>query len=511
METLPDELSTFCHNTSVKGIPRIIKSKSLVIKSTWSIAILLFFGLAVSQVVLLVSEYFEWNVVVDFRDELMVPLEVNTLPKISLCNQQPIAGASQSNASAYYKHAYNITQCDDQCTDEEKALMADVQAQLLKPSGYFQFLDKNQAEAVSQTAESFIRECKLILIHGTSTVQLPCEGAGVEVETPLNPDYFRCFSITAPRKHRERIVIGLSLVLFLDNPYITDSYYGADGGGAVLIPHYDVGVPNPFLEGMFLASGQHTVLQADRHEVIRLPEPYGPCVHSSVTHREFTWRNISNCFVNMTRKYCNCTDVQHATFEEPYDVDIYPYCGDARFGIDWLKQKTQCVGQRNAEVCATESRLPCIEHQYPVDTSLIAWPALNQGFENFYDDYIQGKAGSDMLEPVHRYIEKNCSGDIACGLLEQQADSLIRSNFLKFSFFLRGNYYSVTEEQPKIELLELLSQCGSILNLWSGITMIVLVEVLEVCYSFMRRLCSAEHPHAPGDRTMTERSKESIT
>ena len=468
-----------------------------------------FFTLAVYQVTLLLVDFFGWNVVVDFRDELLDQQAEDSLPKLSLCNQQPIAGASQSNASEYYKHAYNITQCDDQCTHEEKARMTDVRAQLLKPSGYFQQLDKEQAEAVSQTTDSFIRECSLILLHGTNNIKLPCEGAGVKVTNPLNPDYFRCFSIKLPRTYRDRIVIGISLVLFLDNPYITDSYYGADGGGAVLVPHYDVGVPSPFLAGSYLATGQHTVLQAKRHVIKRLPEPYGPCVNTNITHREYTWRNTSSCLTNMTRKHCNCTDVQHATFETPYDVDTFPYCGNMQYGIAWLQNKTHCVGHLNAELCTYESRLPCTEHQYPVQTSLIAWPSLNQGFENFFNAYIMGRPGSEIFEPVHQYIQKNCSNAAECLLLQQQADSLIRNNFLKFSFYLRDNYYSITEEQPKIEIVELISQCGSILNLWSGITVIIFIEILELCYNLVRVLCNPEQSHTSAQ--VSGGSKESTS
>ena len=493
MESLSKELSVFSKSTSVKGIPRIAKNHSICLKCTWTIAALGFFAMALHEVGILMKDYYSWNAVADFRDELLDPQKEDILPKISLCNQQPIAGANQSNASEYYKYVNSITQCDDQCTDEEKALMADVQAQLLKPSGYFQQMDKEQADAVSQTTDSFFRECFLILLHGSDSVKLPCQGAGVDISTTLNPDYFRCHSITLPRKYHNRIVFGVSMVLFLDNPYITDSYYGADGGGAILVPHFCAGVGSPFLGGLNLAAGQHTVLQAKRHIVERLPEPYGACIFTNVTHREFTWRNITNCIVNMTRQYCNCTDVQHATFEEPYDVDVFPYCGNMSFGIDWVKEKTHCVAQLKTETCTTDSKLPCREHQYPVQTSLTAWPALSHGFESFYSDYILRKPGSDMFESVRQYIQRNCSNLSECGLLQQQADNLIRRNYLKFSFYLRDNYYTITDEQPKLQLLELFSQVGSILNLWSGITMIVFVELVELCYRLISGLCKKEN------------------
>ena len=138
MKYLSKELSTFCHTTSMKGVPRIAKSSKLFIKCIWIIAVIAFLGLALYQVVFLVSEYFKWHVVVQYRDELLDPYTEDILPRISLCNQQPIRGANQSNASDYYKYAYNITQCDEQCTNEEKALRVELQAQLLKPSGYFQ-------------------------------------------------------------------------------------------------------------------------------------------------------------------------------------------------------------------------------------------------------------------------------------------------------------------------------------------------------------------------------------
>ena len=333
------------------------------------------------------------------------------------------------------------------------------------------------------------------------------------MSTTLNPDYFRCFSFTVPRTYHDQIVIGLSLVLFLDNPYVTDSYYGADGGGAVLVPHYFPRVPSPFLGGHYLASGQHTVLQAKRHVIKRLTEPYGSCIQTEDTHSEFTWRNSSSCLVNMTRQSCNCTEVQHAIFEEPYDVDAFPYCGDVRFFIDWLEEKAKCISQLNSEICPTESRLPCIEHQYPVQTSLIAWPALTEGFEGFYNYYIKGKRGSNIFEPVHDYLKMNCSSEnkIECKLFQLQADDLIRKNFLKVSFYLRDKYESVMEEQPKIESVELSSQVGSILNLWSGITMVVIVELFELFYRLIiNALCDTLQPkNIPSEKIfVSEKVKE---
>ena len=253
------------------------------------------------------------------------------------------------------------------------------------------------------------------------------------------------------------------------------------------------------------------MLRAKRHVIKRLPEPYGPCVHTDVMHREFTLRNTSNCLVQMTRQYCQCTDVQHAVFEEPYDVDVFPYCGDIRFGIDWLQAKALCLNQLNTKVCATQNDLPCLEHQYLVKTSLIAWPALNQGFESFYEDYIEGKPSEEMFWPVREFMKHNCTHEAGCALLSHEADDVIRDNFLKFSFYLSDSYYTLTEEQPKLEIIVLLSQAASILNLWCGITMIIAIEVLELCYRLLKHaLFDAEKSHhAPTECAMSERPRES--
>ena len=57
---------------------------------------------------------------------------------------------------------------------------------------------------------------------------------------------------------------------------------------------------------------------------------------------------------------------------------------------------------------------------------------------------------------------------------------LLRNNFVKYTVSLENYRTLHMDDQPKYNIVNLISQVGSILNLWSGITVMIVIEVIEL-------------------------------
>ena len=56
----------------------------------------------------------------------------------------------------------------------------------------------------------------------------------------------------------------------------------------------------------------------------------------------------------------------------------------------------------------------------------------------------------------------------------------IRQNFLKVNIYLEDLVYTEYTDSPKVPFSVLLSQLGGALNLWAGITVVIVIEVIEL-------------------------------
>ena len=100
------------------------------------------------------------------------------------------------------------------------------------------------------------------------------------------------------------------------------------------------------------------------------------------------------------------------------------------------------------------------------------WPS-DFFFGNFYDTYITGRPYEQRYAKLRNMSPANTA---AADLLE--AERLIKQNFLTVNILTQENMLEYKDD-PKLTLPAFVSQLGGALNLWAGITVVVIVELIE--------------------------------
>ena len=91
-----EKAKQFCLTTSVKGIPRAVKSKTKLIRVLWSVCVVGFLVMAFFQTAALTIEYLSHGVttsLVEYQVDFLGHTDHSVqLPDITLCNTNPFAG-----------------------------------------------------------------------------------------------------------------------------------------------------------------------------------------------------------------------------------------------------------------------------------------------------------------------------------------------------------------------------------------------------------------------------------
>ena len=100
------------------------------------------------------------------------------------------------------------------------------------------------------------------------------------------------------------------------------------------------------------------------------------------------------------------------------------------------------------------------------------WPS-DFFFGDFYDTYITGRPYEERYAKLRNMDPTNTT---STDLLE--AERLIKRNFLTVNILAQENMLEYKDD-PKLTLPAFISQLGGSLNLWAGITVVVIVELIE--------------------------------
>ena len=221
----------------------------------------------------------------------------------------------------------------------------------------------------------------------------------------------------------------------------------------------------------------------------RLPRPHGECkIRSSI--QESLRHNFSlpylytrdTCYsacveYHMIKK-CGCHDVgQYGTLRSIYkNVSM---CGATNEGKDLLLQRMECVQKWRSyyrlpclEICPS----PCEEKKYTHEvTYLELLPAEVRK--------ILANERNSVPDDVSKTVEIPRNATLS---------DLDMSNVAWVHIKRHGNSYYTVEDIPKMTFSDWLAKIGGTCNLWSGITVFVLVELLDLCCRLCRRILLPE-------------------
>ena len=118
-------------------------------------------------------------------------------------------------------------------------------------------------------------------------------------------------------------------------------------------------------------------------------------------------------------------------------------------------------------------------NQIQENVSHTKWPLPYQ-YRHFYNRLIKSKPYADKFHILADFNNSEL----------QQATQVVEDNFVKIDFILDITHYYELKEIQKYTVFSFLGTLGGALNLWAGITVVVVVEIIEalinIVYSFFK-------------------------
>lgn len=255
---------------------------------------------------------------------------------------------------------------------------------------------------------------------------------------------------------------GLTLELFLGDPDVQKKYESTSG--IIISVHNQSNIP-PLNEDRILASaGFETDIKISRNFISKLPYPYGDCLDdtsaSSKFNSQFFSYIVNNLGVSYTQEYCFNLCMQN-------EINNQCNCSNAIMPIFnssklcFTKSELICMAhilanfdRTNADQnCVKSCPLPCDSVVYTTTTSVAKFPTP------YYQEYLSEIPKINLSGISYDNIEKSV---------------------LKINVFYDSMKYTTINEVAAITTEVFFSNVGGTLGLYLGISMLSLVEVVEL-------------------------------
>ena len=497
----------FCYSTSIKGVSRILKAEVIGLRILWFVAVFCFLGIGAYQVYLLVTQYFHRPTLTNIKEEYISMSDVEqTLlpPQVTVCNLNPFSSFARPIQGVVPFDRYKQLAClYSQCTKyllfspDGSVIGFNLTASLVDrnmpttPSitSYFQFIGKDAAGSIGHAKETFIVECRILILYGLRFVKEEC-GSSVDIQTLLTVEYLNCFELRISSHYQGKAIRGIELILFLDNNGMELSGMGDTAidraAGAKLFIHEAGTKPLININGIYMMAGEWYKIHVKQEQRTRLRPPWGECykmVNGTVYEYTFDKRRytfhgcVSVCIEYHITKDCGCKDVNLMSLfleDETEEFKRMNYCQDIKIqglnGSAYFDQFycTELYRGLRTENCTKWCQLPCKEMRYRTTTSQSKWPN-RQSHDAFYTEYIK-----------NRIYENRFTSKVDWKRTPKLVEKLINENFLRASVYMGDSMYNQFVDKAAITPFSLLSQLGGALNLWSGITVIIVIEVIDL-------------------------------
>jgi hypothetical protein len=263
---------------------------------------------------------------------------------------------------------------------------------------------------------------------------------------------------------------GLVLELYLGDPTV-DSYREFNNGVMVSI-HNQSSVPFTQGEKMKAAAGTETDFIMNRNFITKLETPYGTCKYTSTstssTNSFYSDYIVSTLGVKYSQEYCfalcvqkqimntcNCSNALMPTFNGTTN-----FCLSDK--ADCLKNLIYGFGSTQAAVdCQTDCPYECETIEYGVSTYKSLFPT------EFYSDILYNKIKSKGVNVSSTNIDKA---------------------FAKVNFYYKSMEYIITTQMIQTSTEDLFSNIGGTLGLYIGISILSLVEFVELGFNLVLTL-----------------------
>ena len=492
----------------MKGVPRILKADSTALRSLWLVAFIGFFTVCLYQSYKLTEQFLSGEKVIVLHEGLSSNADEYAFisPKYTICNLSPLSTDKSrydeiSNLQNYFEKVINVTKCVG-CPRILLAARRKLRRALWTPWGYGQYIGQEAVKKVGHQKKDFIIDCKALIDDEVVYPSTPCDEIFVMMHD-LSTIYFNCYTLTYKKNlHPDVRVKGVTLVVYLDNPFHEDfsefeHFDMLTGEGAIVAVNPGEDLPIMHLTGLDVAPGRHTTVRIRATERTRMDKPQGYCrknmpaqfIQPYADKRKLEYSSnkcINMCLATAVARLCGCNDYSLLHVVPAVGRFVAnKSCADIRVGQTLLFRWTACSAHVKSEhrvACSKLCPLPCIEKIYRAEITSSRWPPFAKR-QLLYD--VMKSRGI-----IHESMPEQ--------LLNQSVYTTNAYNFLKVSIRIDNLNHVEVEDKEKNTLAGFFSQLGGTLNLWTGITVFVLVEIIETLYRLMTSIVKRNDPIAKG-------------
>ena len=221
----------------------------------------------------------------------------------------------------------------------------------------------------------------------------------------------------------------------------------------------------------------------------RLPYPYGDCIESNAVLDSFEYC-YAFCLKTFIVEKCNCKNslILH---DEDDAHDNISFCFSLKKSQPELFETGTCFLNNDGtmvEECFNQCRHRCESVDYITESTASKWP-LSFQYDSFYEKIIAPRLFASKFKPWFKNISSD-EHDETRLIKEVYRRLLIEENFVNLRLELDFNVYLEYIEVPMYSITALVGTLGGGLNLWTGITVLFFIEIIEVIINIFKRLCT---------------------
>ncbi|TGZ56553.1 hypothetical protein CRM22_010139 [Opisthorchis felineus] len=527
-QIIREELCRFCENTTIRGLPRIVRAHSRSLRLLWSALVtILMLGCTIC-LLFLGRQYLEYNVIHPPR---VLRHTSSPFPAVTVCNLRPISPDGVRylkqrgwktprqfgmDLARFTQHFYyNVGRKEDY----------KMASAAISFAGFLESLPNDEERRkLGYLHEKLIIKCQITYLNGSKYVASPCDMTG-RWRKFIHAQYLNCATFE-PFAELLAYTTNIELYIYLNDltEYATcpDCFINevkSQLSGALIVIHPADYLPDVNDKSINLKPGSLTEIRLSTVENVQKMPPYGRCSHdlpesvllygTDYAYSEYACRQAT--IQNEISAKCGCFSIEFPYHEHaglapcsrlPAFVNISSCDNVASATVNntcatqltEFLQRMLCkrsVTERFAHGIVPSCTMPCAFYSYEAEQSTSTWPTKVWQLTWLNSSSIR-RLGIFNGPEFQIYREAQAllaQGDesAAARLLEQA--NLLERNLLAV-LINRPNFdVRKVEEKEVLSLTSLLSQSGGLFSIWMGLTMIALGEIIEF---FMRCFVKAK-------------------
>ena len=492
------EIREFAENSSMKGVPRFVKAKSVPIKMLWLVSVCTLLTLSLAVCVQIIQQYLEKPKVVkltnldSFSDDFYKYHDLFSLPTVTVCNQNPLTvynGYSGTSWKEYLAMALPVVADYDEV----------IRGRYLSPRGYLEYIGP-QAVATNKSIGDFITDCEYGYLMDSR--RYSCKGV-LKVEEFPNAIYSQCYTISIDFKkltyHLDGAPTFISLTLFVNEVSSPKLQAGTEARGTsgVAVVIHEPGELPVLDNALFASTGQLTSFQAKKSLYQRIHDSDDPCWEKLDERDEL----FGYCYSQMgclmaglqevTMENCSCISSDLLMMNANHDLPQLHFCGAFNINVSQMEEEMLCsdtVMRNGIHDIVGKCIIPCRDIVHDVSVSSSVWPSPAIQL-SFFEQYIQHKPFAEYFQDyatVYKNYTRTHDHNTAMAKLRELSG--IRTNFAKIEITAPQIHATLYTATLQFSLADLIASIGGNLNLWSGISAIIIIEVLDLIMRMFRIL-----------------------